>query len=283
MKLILLSGFQVAQSPSHSENCGPTLINPRRSSFGLLEPLLAASTVDTENNLQQTRSTYKPFHHSCRLFPSTETNNLSDECKNKSVASSDSFLSFISQQKAVKRRGSLPTDLNFSGEKKILAKESSEITNQPKILLEHARRRGTTGDLLSVLIGPSGMLNTMHGIISGQRISEGPCAIVQESSRRRSGGLEMLGGLWRPRTNDMGIGMASKLNLQCQLMEAWSSWKVQENKFNPQATTAIDPHLKYQQRRGSVPLNMSLLSMKTGEINYPYNSKLHILRKTVFE
>lgn len=258
----------MAQSPlSQSENCGPTFLNPRRSSFGLLEPLLAASTVDTENNQRQNRSTFKPPHHSCRLFPSTETNDRSGGYRNKSGASSDSFLTFTSQQKAVQRRGSLPIDLNFSEEMKILAQESSEKISQPKILLEHARRHGTPGDLLSVLIGPSGMLNTMHGIISGQRISEAPCAIVQESSRRRSGGLEMLGGLWRPRTNDIGIGMASKLNLRCQLLEAWSSYRMEGNKLNPPATSSIDPQLKYQQRRGSVPLNMSLLSMNTGEDN----------------
>ncbi|KAG8202031.1 hypothetical protein JTE90_010401 [Oedothorax gibbosus] len=264
---VAISGFQETQSSiRHSEKSGPTLFNTRRRSFGLLEPLLAATTMDEEHYSQQNCSTVKSFQTS--QFSNNDTNDCSNETRDKSVASSDPFLTITSQQRSSQRRGSLPTDLYSSGEMNFPLKESSEVTNQPRILLEQTRRHGAPADLLSVLIGPSGMLNTMHGIINSQRISEGPCNIAQGSSRRRSGGLEMLSGIWRPRTSDIyiGIGMASKWNLRCQLLEAWSSWRMEENKLNPQATTSttsvIDPHLKYLQRRGSVPLNMSLLSMK---------------------
>ncbi|GFW31333.1 phosphodiesterase [Trichonephila clavipes] len=101
---------------------------------------------------------------------------------------------------------------------------------------------GSPGDLLSVLIGPSGMLNTMHDIVSGQTISERSCTAAQNSSRRRSGGLEMcvLSGLWRSRTNDMAMSVGTTSTI-----------------------SALGPQFVYQQRRNSVPLNVSLLSVNS--------------------
>ncbi|GBN79039.1 hypothetical protein AVEN_186544-1 [Araneus ventricosus] len=242
----------------------------RRNSFGLLEPLLAVSALEKENTLKQNRSSVlKPIHHSCHIFSSHEQKDQF-KFRDKTVASSYSFLPFASPPQTVQRRGSLPTDLYNSGEKKSVTKEISESSKQSSFLLEHARRHGSPSDLLSVLIGPSGMLNTMHDIVSGQTISERPCAAAHNSSRRRSGGLEMLSGLWRSRTNDiaMSVGMACKLNLRRQLLEAWASWRMEESKINStvgitSSISALGPQFVYQQRRGSVPLNVSLLSVSS--------------------
>ncbi|CAL1287439.1 unnamed protein product [Larinioides sclopetarius] len=266
-----ISDLRVPVSPSNlSENNCSTVFNTRRNSFGLLEPLFAVSALEKENTLKQNRSSVlKPIHHSCRRFSSHEQKDQFKR-RDKTVASSYSFLPFASPPQTVQRRGSLPTDLYNSGEKKSVTKEISESSKQSSFLLEHARRHGSPSDLLSVLIGPSGMLNTMHDIVSGQTISERPCTATHNSSRRRSGGLEMLSGLWRSRTNDiaMSVGMASKLNLRRQLLEAWASWRMEENKINSTVgitspISALGPQFVYQQRRGSVPLNVSLLSVSS--------------------
>ncbi|GBN47860.1 cAMP-specific 3',5'-cyclic phosphodiesterase 7B [Araneus ventricosus] len=266
-----ISDLRVPVSPSNlSENNCSTVFNTRRNSFGLLEPLLAVSALEKENTLKQNRSSVlKPIHHSCHIFSSHEQKDQF-KFRDKTVASSYSFLPFASPPQTVQRRGSLPTDLYNSGEKKSVTKEISESSKQSSFLLEHARRHGSPSDLLSVLIGPSGMLNTMHDIVSGQTISERPCAAAHNSSRRRSGGLEMLSGLWRSRTNDiaMSVGMACKLNLRRQLLEAWASWRMEESKINStvgitSSISALGPQFVYQQRRGSVPLNVSLLSVSS--------------------
>ncbi|KAF8784622.1 cAMP-specific 3' like protein [Argiope bruennichi] len=263
--------LRVPVSPSNlPENNRSTVFSTRRNSFGLLEPLLAVSALEKENTLKQNRSSVrKPIHHSCHIFSSHEQKDKF-KFRDKTVASSYSFLPFASPPQTVQRRGSLPTDLYNSGEKKSVKKEISKSSKQSSFLLEHARRHGSPTDLLSVLIGPSGMLNTMHDIVSGQTISEQPCAVAHKSSRRRSGGLEMLSGLWRPRTNDiaMSVGMASKLNLRRQLLEAWASWRMEESKINStigatSSISALGPQFVYQQRRGSVPLNVSLLSVNS--------------------
>ncbi|GFT19316.1 cAMP-specific 3',5'-cyclic phosphodiesterase 7B [Nephila pilipes] len=250
-----------------SENHCPSMFSTRRSSFGLLEPLLAVSALETENAIRQTRSSaLRPIHHSSRILSCHEQKDQFEHRDNKTVASSYSFLPFTSSpQTSVQRRGSLPTDLYNSGEKK---KEFSET--KPSFLFDHAHVHGSPGDLLSVLIGPSGMLNTMHDIVSGQTICERSCTTTQNSSRRRSGGLEMLSGLWRSRANDMAVsvGMASKLNLRRQLLEAWTSWRMEQGKINSNVgatstISALGPQFVYQPRRGSVPLNVSLLSVSS--------------------
>ncbi|GFY52052.1 cAMP-specific 3',5'-cyclic phosphodiesterase 7B [Trichonephila inaurata madagascariensis] len=265
-----ISDMKVPISPSNvSENNCPTILSTRRSSFGLLEPLLAVSALETENSRRQTHSPLlKPVHHSCRIFSCHEQKDQFEHRDKKTVTSSYSFLPFTSSppQTSVQRRGSLPADLYNSGEKKEFSETKSSF------LFDHGRMHGSPGDLLSVLIGPSGMLNTMHDIVSGQTISERSCTAAQNSSRRRSGGLEMcvLSGLWRSRTNDMAmsVGMESKLNLRRQLLEAWTSWRVEQGKINPNVGTtstisALGPQFVYQQRRNSVPLNVSLLSVNS--------------------
>ncbi|XP_035215622.1 uncharacterized protein LOC118189173 isoform X2 [Stegodyphus dumicola] len=258
----------------------------RRSSFGLLEPLLAMS--DSENSLKQSCSpSLKPIHRSCHVFSRNDTKDeLNEHTDCKSVTNSDSFLSSFSSshQASVQRRGSLPTEVpialmchvdnpslhlrNKISSEKFTSKESSKTNSSQhsSFLFEHARRHGSPSDLLSVLIGPSGMLNTMHGIVSGQTICECPRPVAQENSRRRSGGLEMLSGLWRSRTNDMAVsvGMATKLKLRRQLLEDWASWRTEEGNVKPPISSSSSiSALGHQFRRGSVPLNISLLSLSS--------------------
>ncbi|XP_071043624.1 uncharacterized protein [Parasteatoda tepidariorum] len=147
----------------------------RRSSFGLLEPLLSVSRLD------------------------------------------HTFTNHVRTMKYSQRRGSLPTDL-------YQPLESS-------YLLEHS-----SSDLLSVLIGPSGVLNTMQGIVR--------TFSPQECARRKSGGLEMLSGFWKSRTND--VGLVNKLTLRNQLLDARSSYR----------TGGENTDTTFSQRRGSVPLTL---------------------------
>lgn len=263
-----ISDLKVPFSPSNvSENNCPIIFSTRRSSFGLLEPLLAVSALETENTKRQTHSpVLKQIHHSCRIFSSHEQKDQFEHRDKKTVTSSYSFLPFASSpQTSVQRRGSLPTDLYNSREKNEFSETKSSF------LFDHGRMHGSPGDILSVLIGPSGMLNTMHDIVSGQAISERSCTTAaQNSSRRKSGGLEMVSGLWRSRTNEMAmsVGMESKLNLRRQLLESWTSWRIEQGKINPNVGTtstisAFGPQFVYQQRRNSVPLNVSLLSVSS--------------------
>jgi len=233
--------------------------------------------LDTESPLKQGCSSLKPIHpsyHTLSNHKPNPKNELNEYRDDKSVTSSDSLLPLLltPHTSSGQRRGSLPTDLYHSGEKLHKTTESSQINNNSSYLLEHAQKNSSRSDLLSVLIGPSGMLNTMHGIVSGPTICQLPCLGNQESSRRRSGGLEMLSGLWKSRTNEAGVGLgvANKLTLRKQLLEAWSSWRTGESDFTPAVDTnaeisAFNDQLIYQQRRGSVPLTISLLSLISGK------------------
>lgn len=259
----------------------------RRSSCGLLEPLPTMPSVDSEMNLNHyTSSASKPTHSS-----STFDSHSKEQHKDcKIYANSDSVLPVHSSlhQLTIQRRSSLPTEVpiavmchvsspshqlksKVSGEKFLMSRENPKTSNQPSFLLDHAQKHGSPSDLLSVLIGPSGMLNSMHGIVSSQTICELPC-VAQETSRRRSGGLEMLSGVWKSRTNDViiGVSMASKLKLRSQLLEEWASWRTEEGNLKPtesanSSISALGQQIMYQQRRGSVPLNISLLSLSSGK------------------
>ncbi|GIY62484.1 cAMP-specific 3',5'-cyclic phosphodiesterase 7B [Caerostris extrusa] len=271
-----ISDFRVPISSSNlpENNSSSTVHSSRRSSFGLLEPFPTVSSLEKENTLKQSSAILKPIHHNCHIFSCHEQKDKFKYRDNKPVASSCCFLPFTSSsQTSVQRRGSLPTDLYISGERKSLSKEFSETSNKPSFLFEHSHRHGSPSDLLSVLIGPSGMINAMHDIVSGQPVCEQPHAAAQNSSRRRSDGLEMLSGLWRSRINDcaMTVGMLNKLNIRRQLLEDWASWRMEEGKLNStidttSAISALDQQFIQQQRRGSVPLNVSLsMNSKTDE------------------
>ncbi|XP_054708712.1 uncharacterized protein LOC129218462 [Uloborus diversus] len=283
-----ISGMQMTEiTCSVQESNRISVHGIRRNSFGLLEPLLNVPLRSESNILHNTSHGMNPGTHSCnRLSEQRTKDEIVDET---CAASSNSLLPnrSLSHQESVQRRGSLPTEVpialmcnipnpshhlpnKLSGEH-ILHSDPPKTSSNRHSLMDHARKHGSPGDLLSVLIGPSGMLNTMQGIVSSQTICEWPSVIAQGGSRRRSGGLEMLTGFWRSRTSDViGVSMARKLKLRRQLLEDWTSWRTeQENEKlsgNTSSTiSALGQQFIYHQRRGSVPLSVSLLSSGSGK------------------
>lgn len=259
----------------------------RRSSCGIIDNVMAASTGESEDINENISSLSKPNDFS---YTECEEHNLNedDEYEINRFANSDSALPFYSSfhQSRVQRRSSLPSDIpialmrrvssptrvqrKVSGEHFLFSRDKRKSSNQSSFLLDNAHKHESPSDLLSVLIGPSGMLNSMHGIVSGQTICEMPC-MAQETSRRRSGGLDMLSGNWKSRTSDViiGVSMASKLRLRSQLLQEWASWRTEKGNVKPTESanlsiSVLGQQKLYQPRRGSVPLNISLLSLSSG-------------------
>lgn len=255
----------------------------RRCSCGAIETSKATSTTESGTANGNISSVFKPNGFSCNKCKS-RTSNGADKYK----ANSDSVLpSHSSQhQSPIQRRSSLPTEIpiaimchvssptriksKITGEQYALSKDKRKTPNQ-STLSNRAHEHESPGDLLSVLIGPPGMLNSMHGMVSGQTICELPCG-AQGTSRRRSGGLEMLSGVWKSRTSDViiGVSMASKLKLRSQLLQEWASWRTEEGNVKPAESanlgiSVLGQQKLHQPRRGSVPLNISLLSLSSGK------------------
>lgn len=281
------SGVQFSRIASKlDKNCVP-VHRFRRCSCGAIETSKAASTTKSGTTNENVSSVLKPNDFSCNKCKSRDSNGT-DKHKVHSFANSDSVLPFYSSlhQSPVQRRSSLPTEIPIAimchvssptrikskgtGEQFLLSKDKRKTTNQSN-LSNRAHEHESPSDLLSVLIGPPGMLNSMHGIVSGQTICELPCG-AQGTSRRRSGGLEMLSGVWKSRTSDVivGVSMASKLKLRSQLLQEWASWRTEEGNVKPAESanlsiSVLGQQKLYQPRRGSVPLNISLLSLSSGK------------------
>lgn len=259
----------------------------RRGSNGLIGTSMAA-TIQSENIQQNVSSISKPNQFTCTKCEKRIPSETVEHQINR-FANSDSALPLpsSSHQSRVQRRSSLPTDVPIavmchvssptrvhrkgSGEQFFLSKDKHKTSNQSSFLFDRAHQHESPSDLLSVLIGPPGMLNSMHGIVSGQTIREMPCT-AQESSRRRSGGLDMLSGIWKSRTSDMiiGVSMASRLRLRSQLLQEWASWRTEGGNVKPTESanlsiSVLGQQKLYQPRRGSVPLNISLLSLSSGK------------------
>lgn len=256
--------------------------NVRKSSCGVAGCLKMACTLDSETLKDIYSSASKPNDFNLNVCESCRVNKFN---ATKCFANSESVLTSHSSlhESVIQRRSSLPCEVSIAtalqapklphldskarGEQFFISKNGREASTESSFLLDHDPTRS---DLISVLIGPSGMLNSMQGIVGGRTICELPCT-AQETSRRRSGGLEMLSSIWKSRTNDViiGVSMASKLKLRSQILENWASWRTEENvKLTEGANSsisALDPQIIYQQRRGSVPLNISLLSLSSGK------------------
>lgn len=279
----------------------------RRHSFGLLEPLLGMPSSESENDGSSTGPTSTGTTCSTRRNSSAigsqrprksygSTNEPDDSTFNSTEVLLPCFPA--SPQTSNRRRGSLPVEIPIalmrqhvtSPSRHHLPKTGFDETRIADVAersrearrhslqcggVHHPRRQGPPSDLLSVLLGPAGMLNAVQGMVyGGPPGTEWPRSSAQDFPRRRSGGLEMLSGLWRSRTCDppAGAGFAGRVKLQRQLLDDWVLWGRGEDfhRRSPVSPnrgagiTALSQQLLYQQRRGSVPLDISLLSLSSG-------------------
>ncbi|KAL1425041.1 hypothetical protein MTO96_019548 [Rhipicephalus appendiculatus] len=160
-----------------------------------------------------------------------------------------------------RRRGSLPADVPLplmvctaekpqqQGSRRVVSR-----TGGASDALDTTRRRGSTGEILSALIGPYGALHALQNL----------------PRRGSGGGLELLSGLWRSRTllgSDWSpsgappqpVSVAGRFKLQRQACSLEST--------SVQSTCSSAAGSVFSsQRRGSFPQEFSLFSFSSGEL-----------------
>lgn len=242
----------------------------RRHSIGFLEPVAPSSESEdggscaTSTACSTRRGSCAPQQPHSRRRSSVSSRGDEDETR-------DLFLPFVSAASPTgaspgslrRRRGSLPTDvplpLMVCVEEKPQQQPGSRglvsRTGGAADPLDPARRRGSTGEILSALIGPYGALQALQSL----------------PRRGSGGGLELLSGLWRSRPllgSDWSPGggappqpvssVAGRFKLQRQ------ACSLESTSMQSTCSSAAGSLFSSSQRRGSFPLEMSLYS--SGEL-----------------
>ncbi|XP_077496874.1 uncharacterized protein LOC144107648 isoform X2 [Amblyomma americanum] len=243
----------------------------RRHSIGFLEPVAPSSESEdggscaTSTACSTRRGSCAPHHHH------HEPRRRSSVSSRDEDETRDLFLPFVPAPAAVspgslrRRRGSLPADVPLplmvctaekpqqQGGRRVVSR-----TGGAGEAMDSTRRRGSTGEILSALIGPYGALQALQSL----------------PRRGSGGGLELLSGLWRSRTllgSDWSPGssgappqpvsVAGRFKLQRQACSLESTSGLQST-----CSSAAGSMFSSSQRRGSFPQEFSLFSFSSGEL-----------------
>ncbi|XP_023217229.1 uncharacterized protein LOC111619691 [Centruroides sculpturatus] len=159
---------------------------------------------------------------------------------------------------------------------------------------DQTRRRGSAGELLCALIGSARTLATLQGIVTTSIDTVPNSSTAQPPThslpRRGSGGLELFSGFWRSRTTDISSDpppssgrfilprQSYSVDSHCPESFFRGSRSDQQlctnvslplaNQGGASGISAIEERLLCQPRRGSVPLEVSFISLLTGKPNY---------------
>nr|XP_037273065.1 LOW QUALITY PROTEIN: uncharacterized protein LOC119164969 [Rhipicephalus microplus] len=241
----------------------------RRHSIGFLEPVAPSSESEDGGGSCATSTACSTRRGSCAPPPPHQHHPR----RHSSISSRDEdetrdlFLPFVPAPAAAspgslrRRRGSLPADVPLplmvctaekpqqQGSRRVVSR-----TGGASDALDTTRRRGSTGEILSALIGPYGALHALQNL----------------PRRGSGGGLELLSGLWRSRTllgSDWSpsgappqpVSVAGRFKLQRQACSLEST--------SVQSTcSSAAGSIFSSQRRGSFPQEFSLFSFSSGEL-----------------
>ncbi|XP_076320072.1 uncharacterized protein LOC143230423 isoform X2 [Tachypleus tridentatus] len=209
-----------------------------------------------------------------------------------------------SRSQLARRRGSLPADVPLSLMGR-LPTSAETLCPEPGFGLDPLQyldsnssstvcRRDSMGEILQALLRPTSSRLTLHGLSAGpsrlqNAVSQGilinPEHTTPSLPRRGSAGLELLSGFWRPVNTDKTQAPHTKQRVNfsqqsCPLGSDWphqysatdtSSHKIHRiNSCSVTTTGLVSPPgmpntMRCQRRRGSVPVNVPLLSFSSGE------------------
>lgn len=290
----------------------------RRHSFGLLDNLLVVPSSESENDGSSTGPTSTGTTCSTRRNSSVQPGTIHrsftsrgaffDQEGSFNSETQDVFLPSIlpSIKQLARRRGSLPVDVPLplmSRLKPALSpthpRPAFEMEPLQKLEREaHSEnlvcRRKSVGEILQVLLCPTGNCLTFQGLNAGssrgqQTVKQGMVISsrhpeFQGLPRRRSGGLELFSGFWHSKTQEKSPEQCTYkqrvklLRQSCSLdSSGYPEWL-----FQPSVTDTLNHAVcnsgtfsvttdgflntaRYQQRRGSVPINFRLLSLSSGD------------------
>lgn len=239
----------------------------RRHSIGFLEPVAPSSESEDGGGSCATSTACSTRRGSCAPPPHQHPRRHSSISSRDEDETRDLFLPFVPAPAAAspgslrRRRGSLPADVPLplmvctaekpqqQGSRRVVSR-----TGGASDALDTTRRRGSTGEILSALIGPYGALHALQNL----------------PRRGSGGGLELLSGLWRSRTllgSDWSpsgappqpVSVAGRFKLQRQACSLEST--------SVQSTCSSAAGSVFSsQRRGSFPQEFSLFSFSSGEL-----------------
>lgn len=175
-----------------------------------------------------------------------------------------------------------------------LKRGCGDDVKSPDIDWDQTRRRGSAGEILCALIGSARTFATLQGIVTASADNVPNSSTAQPSThslpRRGSGGLELFSGFWRSRTTDISADLLPSTGRFILPRQSYSvdshypesffrgSRSDQQlctnvslplvNQGGTSGISAIEERLLCQPRRGSVPLEVSFLSLLTGKTTY---------------
>ncbi|KAG0427231.1 hypothetical protein HPB47_025738, partial [Ixodes persulcatus] len=234
----------------------------RRHSIAFLEPVAPSSESEDGSSTCATSTACSTRRGSC-VPPRRISDSSRDEDETRDlflpfVASTSSSGTATSPGALRRRRGSLPADVPLP--LMVCAEKLPGRTGVSVDPLDPTRRRGSTGEILSCLIGPYGALHALQNL----------------PRRGSGGGLELLSGLWRSRGAAIGggsdwspgssvvppqpVSVAGRFKLQRQ------ACSLESTGLQSTCSSAAGSVFSTTQRRGSFPLDFSLFSFSSGEL-----------------
>lgn len=232
----------------------------RRHSIAFLEPVAPSSESEDGSSTCATSTACSTRRGSC-VPPRRISDSSRDEDETR-----DLFLPFVASSSGAatspgalrRRRGSLPADVPLP--LMVCAEKPPGRTSVSVDPLDPTRRRGSTGEILSCLIGPYGALHALQNL----------------PRRGSGGGLELLSGLWRSRGAAIGGGSdwsPGSSVVPPQPVSVAGRFKLQRQACSTESTglqstcsSAAGSVFSTTQRRGSFPLDFSLVSFSSGEL-----------------
>ncbi|CAN8006073.1 unnamed protein product, partial [Ixodes pacificus] len=234
----------------------------RRHSIAFLEPVAPSSESEDGSSTCATSTACSTRRGSC-VPPRRISDSSRDEDETRDlflpfVASTSSSGTATSPGALRRRRGSLPADVPLP--LMVCAEKPPGRTGVSVDPLDPTRRRGSTGEILSCLIGPYGALHALQNL----------------PRRGSGGGLELLSGLWRSRGAAIGggsdwspgssvvppqpVSVAGRFKLQRQ------ACSLESTGLQSTCSSAAGSVFSTTQRRGSFPLDFSLFSFSSGSL-----------------
>lgn len=239
----------------------------RRHSIGFLEPFQAVPSSESDETDAPTSSGTASSTRRSSCVP----HRLSVGSRDSELETQDLFLPFFQSSPLRRRRGSLPADVPLplmvtSGT------ESSQMTRSEPDGVEPTKRRGSTGEILSALIGPYGALQVRMDIVQQVPFVVPASTFPSRCLPRRgsAGGLELLSGFWRSRTDwspgssvlpPQSIAGRFRLQRQANSLDSTGIQPVSVSSCSSAAGSVL-----CSQRRGSFPLDFPVFSFRSGEL-----------------
>lgn len=256
----------------------------RRHSFGILESLVGLASSESENDGSSTEPTSSGTTCSTRRNSTIVRQGRYDSrCTSIdqegscSSESHDTFPTCLQPSRHLlnRRRGSLPTDIPISLANRIpfssgfsSKTDSGNWDSFVRTTRDINRRRASTGEVLSALVGGPAMAALQEIVTRSPSPEYDDNLFAAGYTRRSSGGsLEYLSGLWRSRTGDPYPAAKKTFNSvgldsydPVDLMSSRLRMPLMGHSF----ASIFGSFSERKQRRSSVPVDLALFNRSSG-------------------